>query len=271
MNSLKSVFLLSSVFATLGSAHFAMATTARAAEILNKKNRVFEPPSKNLKADRESKEFRYKAEAQRVENGLRNQPASESMTAGFATESDFENLDSSSTTTSSKSLRAKMKNRDSIRRGYGFSGERVFGVGFVGAGAYGIFAGEVDVAVNDSFSIGAGLGTGMSYSTWGLYGRMFLKQGPLSSFFQFGYSNWFMGKAPNNAEDLAPYYLTKRFFLSENGELPESLRIHLAYPAVGILYQHESGLAMTAQLQYLINMQDFFGGIAGSLGFHYYF
>jgi hypothetical protein len=235
-----------------------------ASEILNKKNRVFEPPPKSLKANSEDKEFRIKTEAKRVEEGLKSFPVGDP-------ETNSESQEGATTSTSTKTLRSKLKNRDAIRRGYGFSGERVFGLGFVGAGAYGIFAGEIDVAVNDDLSLGAGLGTGMSYSSWGLYARFYMKQSTLSSFFQAGYANWYMGKAPESAEDLAPYYLTKRFFVSETGRLPQSLRIHLLYPAMGVLYQHESGLAITGQLQYLINIQDFFGGLAGSLGFHYYF
>ncbi len=256
---------------------FSWGASANAAEILNRSNRTFDLPPKSLKADKENKEFRVKAEAARVENGLKSEEdnsiavPTKSLTTTLPSETDYENLDSSSSTTTTRSLKSKIKNRDALRRGYGFSGERVFGVGFVGAGAYGIFAGEMDVAVSDNFSVGLGLGTGMSYSTWGLYGRYYLKQGELNSFFQFGYANWYMGKAPSSPEDLAPGYLASRFFLDQQGNLPETLRVHLAYPAIGVLYQHSSGLAMTGQLQYLINLQDFFGGLAGALGFHYYF
>ena len=268
--SLKILVLVGSVAGLAEAANL----NQRAAEVFDKRNRVMEPPPKALKANAESKDLRLKSEVERVERGLQTaaetQPEVQNVTPLNEIQENERRYDPQKS--SRANLAAKFKSRDSLRRGKGFSGDRIFGLGFVGAGAYGIFATEIDFGINDDFAIGGGVGTGMSYSTWGLHGRFYLRQGEeINTFLQFGYANWFLGRAPSNEQELAPSYLAQRFFLDRYGRLSGNQRIHLIYPAIGVLYQHESGLAMTGQLQYLINMRDFFGGIAGSLGFHYYF
>lgn len=251
----------------------AFALSQRAAEVFDKRNRVMEPPPKSLKANSESKEFRLKTEAERFEKGL--QASNDQMETNEVTpmsDGGADNAFPNPQKSSRANLAARFKNRDQLRRGKGFSGDRIFGMGFVGAGAYGIFATEIDFGINDEFAVGGGIGTGMSYSTWGLHTRFYLRQGTeINTFLQFGYANWFMGRAPSSESELAPGYLAQRFFLDRYGRLGSNQRIHLFYPAIGVLYQHESGLAATGQIQYLIHMKDFFGGIAGAVGFHYYF
>jgi len=154
---------------------------------------------------------------------------------------------------------------------YGFNGRRVFGVGFVGAGAYGIFGAEVDFGFGNDWSGGFGIGTGMAYSTWGLHARKTFATGNLTPYFQVGYANWFLSRNPYREDEIYPLYLGEQFLQDKDGNFKVRKRIHLVYPALGLLYQSESGLAFMMHLQYLISALDFKGALAGSFGMHFYF
>jgi hypothetical protein len=154
---------------------------------------------------------------------------------------------------------------------YGFHGDRIFGVGFVGAGAYGIFGAEVDFGFGNDWSGGFGIGTGMAYATWGLHARKVFHKGNLTPYFQWGYANWFMSRDPFREAEIYPLYLGERFLQEKSGDYRAGKRVHLIYPALGLLYQSESGLAFMMHLQYLISVLDFKGALAGSFGLHFYF
>lgn len=151
-----------------------------------------------------------------------------------------------------------------------FDGERIFGVGFMGAGSYGIFGAEVDLGIEKDWSIGLGIGTGMTYSTWSTYVRRYFKQGKVNTFFQVGYANWFLSKVPSGGDEVLPSFLSKRFFTDDGVNLVRK-RAHLLYPGLGVLFQHDSGLAALAMLQYLVSIDGFNGALFGGLGLYYYF
>lgn len=166
------------------------------------------------------------------------------------------------------------RNRSAIRSdklsSVAFSGERVFGIGFVGGAQYGVFGAEIDFKVDESWSAGFGWGTGMSYSTWGLHARRYLHRGTFSTFMKFGYANWHLGQVPRDGENVSPQFLVKRF-LGVDGNLVLNKTAHLVYPSIGIDYQHESGIAFHALLQYLVGVSDFSGALYAGAGFFYYF
>ncbi len=154
---------------------------------------------------------------------------------------------------------------------YAFSGKRIFGVGFVGAGAYGIFGGEVDFGFGNEWSGGLGIGTGMAYATWGVHARRYFQQGNLTPYFQVGYANWIMNRDPYREDEIYPLYLGEQFLQNSDGSWKVRKRIHLIYPAIGVLFQSSSGISFNMHLQYLISALDFKGALAGSFGMHFYF
>ncbi len=149
--------------------------------------------------------------------------------------------------------------------------QRTFGVGLVGGGAYGVFGGEVDFRIADQWSGGFGVGTGMSYSTWGIQSRYFFSEGAFSPFTQMGYASWYLERISHTGEKVKPEYLANRFFGDKNGKLTEDSRLHLIYGGIGVLYQAASGVAASLQLQYFIHLQGFEGGLYGAFGMYYYF
>ena len=154
---------------------------------------------------------------------------------------------------------------------YAFSGRRVFGVGFVGAGPYGIFGAEADFSFGNDWSGGIGIGTGMAYSSWGFHARHYFQKGNLTPYFQAGYANWTLNRNPYRESEVYPVYLGERFLQNKDGSFKVQEHVHLIYPALGVLFQSESGLAFTMQIQYLISALDFNGALAGGFGLHFYF
>ncbi len=154
---------------------------------------------------------------------------------------------------------------------YGFDGRRIFGVGFVGAGSYGIFGAEADFSFGNDWSGGIGIGTGMAYSSWGFHARHYFQKGNLTPYAQFGYANWTLHRNPYREAEVYPVYLGEQFLQNKDGSFKVRKSVHLIYPALGILFQSQSGLAFTMQLQYLISALDFKGALAGGFGLHFYF
>ncbi len=258
-------FVLGSTLVGTLAANESFAFSQTTSSIFDKRNRVLSPPPKSLRSDSEQIDYRLATEAERLESGPEANPATrqpvneQKKKRGDAQQSSYRPRTGSWREPSTKVSE------------YSFSGKRVFGVGLVGAGAYGVFGAEVDFTLNRDWSFGMGLGTGMNYSSWGMHSRYFLQQGSLNTFFQFGYANWFLGRTSSRNEDILPNYLANRFFKSENGVFDESQGAHLVYPGMGVLFQYESGLATTLMVQYLINARDFSGALFGSAGFFYYF
>jgi len=166
---------------------------------------------------------------------------------------------------------ARSEQRQNSLQRYAFSGKRIFGVGFVGAGAYGIFGGEVDFGFGNEWSGGFGIGTGMAYSTWGIHARKYFQEGSLTPYFQAGYANWIMNRNPVRESEIYPLYLGEQFLMNSDGSWKVKKRIHLIYPAIGVLFQSSSGISFNLHLQYLISALDFTGALAGSFGLHFYF
>ena len=257
----KLVGLLASTALLSSSLSFANKT----AEIFDKNNRVLEDPPKTLRANEEARDYRIQAEAARLE---KRKPASSSDNPAMIITKDLDEVPVQVPYTE-----RPLRSGRPMYSNHGFNGERIFGIGLIGAGAYGVFGAEIEFAALDSWSVGMGLGTGMSYSTWGLFGRYFLKEGEkLSTFIQGGFTQWTLGKASASARPVSPKFLAERFFTQRNDQgVIAAQRANLIYPSVGVLFQQSTGIAATIQLQYLISLKDFSGGMFGALGMHYYF
>jgi hypothetical protein len=166
---------------------------------------------------------------------------------------------------------SRKEKRQGLLENYSFDGNRAVGLGLVGGGAYGIFGAELDLGFGSKWSGGFGLGTGMAYSTWGLYARKYFLEGPISTFIQLGYAHWNIPNVPYREKTIYPGYLSRLFFGDSTDNLQSKKRVHLIYPSTGILYQTKSGLAYSAAIQYFINAANFTGALYASLGMHFYF
>jgi len=228
------------------------ALSPEAARILSKKNRKLSAPPKSLKANQANVDLRYASGRKRMA------ASNDVQTIPVTNPSDY----------SSQSPTMSFEYSSSASKL-----ERVFGLGFVAAGAYGVFGVETDFSLMDAWTFGFGLGTGMTYSSWGAHSRYLFRQGEaLTPFVELGYSNWHLGKLSSREADILPLHLANRFFQKNpNGSLVEGDTAHIIYPGFGVNYIMKSGLAVTAQVQYMIHLRDFSGGLAGSTGLYYYF
>lgn len=251
----------------------AFALTAAVQEIFDKNNRRLAPPPKSLRADRANMDYRYSNGAERADE-LKRKNGYGGAVAEAPNDEDYEKLNTpvraplSPDSYSESSTSTRRHNRKIVSS---FSGERIFGLGFVGGGAYGVFGLESDFTVAPQWSAGVGVGTGMAYTTWSAYGRYYFKESAWNPFFQIGYANWHLQKSSKTGDKISPEFLAGRFFEDKNGNVAEGQRLHLLYPAVGVLYQSPTGFAVSTQLQYFISVNGFTGGLYGDLGFHFYF
>jgi len=241
----------------------------RTQQIFDRNNRVLESPPKSLRSRDDEMDRRVQKEKRRWLASETAEPKSDSETLEISTPPLEEVPVRAADTARRAELRAQR--RESRVGDYAFSGERVFGIGFVGAGAYGIFGTEFDFAVEENLSVGFGIGTGMTYSTWGLQARKSFQGGRLNTFVQVGYANWYMGRVSERDFEVRPQYIADRFFEKKASRFVEGSRVHLAYPGLGVLFQHSSGLAAIVQIQYLLSLSDFAGALSGSAGLYFYF
>lgn len=254
----------------VGAAVSANAVSPRTAEIFRKERRELSPPPRKLRANSENADLRYATGAERVSRKLASEEEDRESRSASATAS-IESDDEDERDEGAPFRRFKPRARSVFpRRSQGYSGDRTFGLGFLGAGAYGVFGAEVDFGVTRDWSAGFGVGTGMSYSTWGAHGRYYFQNARWSPLVEVGYAQWHLGRAPVDGSAVLPSHLTKILF-APNGRLRDSSTAHVIYPGMGVLYQHRSGLAAIAELQYFISATNFTGALFGTMGAYFYF
>lgn len=217
-----------------------------AQRILSRQNRKIDSPPSGLKADKANLDYRYAKGVERTE----------------AVSSPSESIQRVPVDSVYKETESKAAIKD--ERGLGqFLGERNLGIGLISAGAYGIFGAEVDLTVSNNWTAGLGIGTGMTYRTWGFHSRYLFRPSALTGFVEAGYSNWYLHKASKTGEAIYPQHMADRFLTNSSGAYVSGARAHLVYPGFGILYKHRSGMGAIAQVQYFINTS---GGLQGALG-----
>jgi hypothetical protein len=257
---------------------------ADVARIFDKRQRTLDGPPSALRADSEATDSRYASGLSRVQRAVGStEEEEEELTvspvapvgggqAGVPAQALPNTQLQPPPSGRVVIVREPRQDRRSERvRDYAFNGKRTVGVGFLGAGSYGIFGAETDLNFGNGWSGGLGIGTGIAYSSWGFYGRYYFQEEMLSPFFQFGYAQWYMSRDPVREEAVYPVYLGEQFFQDKNGSFKVGSRVNFVYPAIGVLFQADSGLAATLQLQYLISAFSFRGALAGSFGIHFYF
>jgi len=251
---------------------------ADATQIFNKNRRTLNPPQRNLKTSNENFKERVESESERFHrvpadsttpqgtNGAEKSAQKSNSTEDSLVITTQPVSAPAVTNTSGRSTR-KVARRGTRQ----FDGERIFGIGIVGAGSYGIYGTELEFAFDEQTTFAVGLGTGMSFSTWGFHGRRFFNSsGRLSTFMEAGYANWYMGKSPTQPRESVGNYLAYRFFF-ENSDVQQRKRVDILYPSIGVMGHFKSGLALSAQLQYMVALHDFSGGLYGSAGLYFYF
>ncbi|MBS1985473.1 MAG: hypothetical protein JST16_15010 [Bdellovibrionales bacterium] len=246
----------------------AHAVSSQTAQIFNKENRELEPPPKTLRANSEEASLRFREGSSRIARKVAKNDESE---ASASLEPSTIEIPETRTVTAPYDGAYTRPRSTARRKSNGYSGDRFFGLGFMAAGAYGIFGAEVDFTLAPDWSAGFGLGTGMSYNTWAAHARHFFMRGRWSPMLEAGYAQWSVGKIPANKEGVMPGYLSQRFFENADGQIPTARSAYLLYPGIGVLYQHESGLAGIMELQYFVNASDFSGALYGTFGMYYFF
>lgn len=248
------------VFAVAPSVH-AGSLSRRIAQIFNRDERVMDPPPKSLTADPE------------VRAGRKQLPSDDEVDEARSGGSDalatvpVESADSGVARSRSGRPRLARSRRHGREAA---DDQRIVSLGLVGAGAYGIFGAELEFVFSPQWSGGLGIGTGMAYSSWGVFSRYSFKSGPLTPFFQMGYAHWQVAGKPAADEKVQPGYLAERFLSDKDGIIPNG-SAHIIYPGLGVLFQHPSGIGVMAQLQYFVSAPSFQGAPAGSFGFYYSF
>jgi len=237
------------IFSLFLGAH-SNAIAPEAQRILNRQNRRIDSPPQGLKANNAALDYRYAAGVERTQSAV-NESSAPIETVPVQSVYDGQTIPQS-----------KMAPRD--ERGLGqYLGDRNLGIGFISAGAYGVFGTEVDLAIDRHWSAGLGIGTGMTYRTWGFHSRYLFRPSSLTGFVEAGYTNWYLHKASITGEAVYPQHMAQRFLSDSSGKYVSGARAHLVYPGFGILYKHRSGMGAIAQIQYFINTS---GGLQGALG-----
>lgn len=255
----------------------AFAVSVRTAEIFNKGNRELAPPPRSLKANSEDARLRMRTGSERLARKIARSDSEEGSASAslVPVEDPDDSVESGSASASSPSAYRPARTRSMAkaeRRSRGYNGDRFFGLGFVGAGAYGVFGAEADFGIGDNWTAGFGLGTGMAYSTWAVHGRYYFQQARWSPLVEVGYAQWDLSKIPRDgAGSIMPHHLAQRFFGVNGDQVEGPSTAHIIYPGLGVMYQNRTGLAALFEIQYFVNASDFSGALMGTMGVFFYF
>lgn len=143
-----------------------------------------------------------------------------------------------------------------------------FGVGFSAAGPLSILGMEIDINISENFSLGAGIGTGLDYSTFMIKGRYFLLGESVSPYLGAGFARWQSDRS--TPQRLAPAMLSEQF-LPPNYDVTKGFEVLLVYPVLGVQFMHVMGMSVFVEAQYLFKLFDFASGLYAGLGIHWYF
>lgn len=148
-----------------------------------------------------------------------------------------------------------------------FRMQKRFGIGVSAAGPLSLLGIEVDVNFTENFSVSAGIGTALDYSTLMIKGRYFLLGKSVSPYFGAGLARWWSNGTTDG--NLSPSIL-KETFLPADIDLSKGFSVVLAYPCFGVQFMHPMGLSVFAELQYMFKLMTFASGLYAGLGVHWY-
>ncbi len=144
--------------------------------------------------------------------------------------------------------------------------DKRFGIGIEVGGPMAIMGIDIDVNVTEQFSLSAGLGTGMDYSTIGLKARYFLPGKTVSPYIGAGFAHWWS----QGTNDTSPGPgILQRFLVGDDPR--QGFSLFIVYPTFGVQFLHASGFEVSAEVEYLFKLFDMANGPYAGLGVHWYF
>ena len=146
--------------------------------------------------------------------------------------------------------------------------QKPFGLGLSAGGALAVMGVELDVNLDDSWSVTAGVGTGLDYSTATVKARYALVSHWISPYLALGIARWWTAGTKETV--FTPSLLNERFLRNET-DFSRGFSLFLAYPAVGVQLLHPRGVDVYFEADYLTKLFDFSGGLRMGLGVHWYF
>jgi len=146
--------------------------------------------------------------------------------------------------------------------------ERRFGIGFSAAGPLSMLGMEFDFNLTEEISLGAGVGTGLDYSTFMIKAHYLLLGKSVSPYFGAGLARWWTSNKMEGS--ISPSVLANRFITADE-DLSDGFSVWMAYPVAGVQFMHPIGLALFAEVQYLFKLFSLANGTYAGLGMHWYF
>lgn len=143
-----------------------------------------------------------------------------------------------------------------------------WGIGLSAGGPLGVMGIEMDVNLNEQFSLSGGLGTGLDFSSFMVKGRYFLLGEWVSPYFATGVARWWTNGL--SQPTVSPSVLANKF-LGPGYDLSRGFSVWIVHPGVGVQFMHPVGFSFFAEVQYLFKLFDFANGTYAGVGMHWYF
>lgn len=141
------------------------------------------------------------------------------------------------------------------------------GVGVSLAGPLSVMGIETEINLTEQISLGAGLGTGLDYSTFTLRGKYFLIGERFSPYLGAGIARWWTDGTRETV--LSPSLLQNKLLSGHTSG--QGFDVWMLYPALGLQYLHPMGIAIYAELQAFFKLPSLANGTYAGLGALFYF
>ncbi len=149
-----------------------------------------------------------------------------------------------------------------------FRMEKRFGVGFSTGGGYSVLGLGIDFHVTPDFSLSAGIGTGLDYSTWNVEAKYYLSGRWVSPYFAAGLARWWTGGT--SEKQIGPAVLRNKFLTADH-DFSQGFSCFIFYPAIGVQFMHPAGFAVSVEGQYLFRLVNFANGTYAGASAYWYF
>lgn len=146
--------------------------------------------------------------------------------------------------------------------------ERRFGFGASAGGQLSMMGIEMDINCSENFSVGAGLGTGVDYSTSMVKAKYYISGQWVSPYLAASLARWWTDGTLENL--MRPNVLANKF-LDPGQNLRNGFDIMIFSPSFGVQFMHSTGLSFYFELQYLFKLMNFAHGTYAGGGMLWYF
>lgn len=159
--------------------------------------------------------------------------------------------------------------------GLKFRSRRKVGVGVSGSGPWGILGTHLELNFASDISLQGGIGFGSGFQTFALQIRKFIPGKWFLPYIAGGVARWYtVGEGNGNMDTSTPGFLAKRF-LNDKEKREGKFSEIMVFPSLGMQYVQLSGewagSTLHAEVNILIDVDDFVIGPTGSLGYTYFF